>query len=171
MGPVLAVAFFRNLNLGHRGSPGRAELLDAFTGVGVESAGSFQTNGTVIFEAAAPVRAATAARDRLTAGCGYRDAVVVRRAAWLRALADRLGDLGPTAEVTLFDSPVDFPHAVPWRADQGRMTVVAADRRHAVCVNDRPHTAFGTPTVERLLGVPATSRAVTTLLRLAPRLR
>ncbi|CAN5675722.1 hypothetical protein BH24ACT11_BH24ACT11_08590 [soil metagenome] len=48
--------------------------------------------------------------------------------------------------------------------------MIAADRRHMVWVNDEPPTAYVTPTAERLLGIPATSRGAATILRLIPRL-
>lgn len=164
---VLAVAFFRNLNLGHRGSPSRDQLLQAFAEAGCADARSFQTNGTVILDVAAPTRTARKVVSLLGPVCGYTDAVVVRRARWLRELADRIALPGPTAEVTLFDAATDFPHPLPWRPERGRLVVTAADSVHAVSINDRPNTAFGTPTFERLFGVPATSRACTTMLRLA----
>jgi hypothetical protein len=168
---VLAVAFFRNLNLGHRGSPTGAQLVAAFDRAGAGDARSFQTNGTVVFDAAAPTAVARAAAAALPAECGWDDLVVVRRRAWLLDLALRLADVPPSTEFTLYDSPADFPAELPWRPPRGRITVVAADRRHLVGVNDAPHTAFGTPTAERLLGVRATSRAATTMVRLAARLR
>lgn len=43
----MRVALFRNLNLGHVGSPTRQQLVDAFGGP--HAATSFQTNGTVVF--------------------------------------------------------------------------------------------------------------------------
>ncbi|NHN57147.1 hypothetical protein G9U51_15355 [Calidifontibacter sp. DB0510] len=49
-----AVAFFRNLNLGHPGSPDRLGLEAAFARAGADGIRSFQTNGTVAFEARAP---------------------------------------------------------------------------------------------------------------------
>jgi hypothetical protein len=52
----------------------------------------------------------------------------------------------------------------------GTLTVIAADRRHMVSVNDEPRTACGTPTGERLLGIPRRPAAAATILRLMPRL-
>lgn len=43
---MTTVALFRNMNLGHPGSPTSAELLAAFGGP--RSASIFQTNGTVL---------------------------------------------------------------------------------------------------------------------------
>src|SRR5690348_15665003 len=106
---MLAVAFFRNLNLGHPRSPRREELIAAFLASGSTAAASYRTNGTVLFESPAPVRVAARVVPRLTASCGYDDVVLVRRARWLTALADRLPTPADRMEVTLFDAPREFP--------------------------------------------------------------
>jgi hypothetical protein len=51
------------------------------------------------------------------------------------------------------------------------VTVVRADRRHAVAVNDEPRTSYATPALEGLLGIRVTSRGLATMRRLAERLR
>lgn len=165
-----AAAFFRNLNLGQAGSPQRTELVDTFERSGATEVWSYRSNGTVLFDSPSPTRTATLVVTALAQVCGYRDAVVVRRQRWLREHATEWSAAGEQSEVTLFDSPVDFPEPLPWRPDKGAITVVAADRRHALCLNDEPHTSFGTPVIERLLGVPATSRSTGTMLGVVDRL-
>jgi uncharacterized protein (DUF1697 family) len=167
---VRAAAFFRNLNLGHPRSPGRADLLGAFERCGATRVTSYRSNGTVIFDSPAPVRTAMLVAAELRQVCGYRDAVVVRRQRWLREHATDWSVAGEQSEVTLFDSPVDFPEPLPWRPAKGGLTVVTADRRHALCLNDQPHTSYGTPVIERLLEVPATSRSTGTMLGVVDRL-
>lgn len=164
------MAFFRNLNLGHPRSPGRAGLVGAFEAAGATAVVSYRTNGTVIFDSTAPSRTAAEVVRTLGSGCGYADAVVVRRAGWLRENADLWSGAGERSEVTLFDARLDFPEPLPWRPPRVAMTVVAADRRQAVCVNDEPGTSFGTRVIERLLGVPATSRSTGTMLGVVDRL-
>ena len=44
-----------------------------------------------------------------------------------------------------------------------------ASSRHALVLNHRERRSNGTPVLEELLGVPATSRGVPTLLRLLDR--
>jgi hypothetical protein len=48
--------------------------------------------------------------------------------------------------------------------------VLTADDRHAVCLNALPGTSFGTPVLERLLRVRATSRSAGTMLGVVERL-
>ena len=101
-----SVAFFRDLNLGQRRShsPTRPELLEAFARAGATNATSFQVNGTVVFDSAEdPQAVADDVVRRLTAVCGYDDAVLVRPVPWVLDLD--LGDLGPNAEVSFFDGP------------------------------------------------------------------
>lgn len=167
---VRAAAFFRNLNLGHPRSPGRAELVEAFERCGATGVASYRSNGTVVFDSPTPKQTAERVLVSLAEVCGYRDAVVVRRERWLREHATEWSAAGEQSEVTLFDSQVDFPEALPWRPAQGGITIVAADRRHALCLNDQPHTSFGTRVIERLLGVPATSRSTGTMLGVVDRL-
>ncbi len=132
------VAFFRNLNLGQRGSPTRAQLVAAFESAGAIDVTSVRTNGTVAFRSTAPVRTRDLACSRLIGHTDWCDVAPVREATWMLALGERLSAVAGHAEVSFFDGRREFPHALPWRPDQGRVTVVAADRRHAIAVNDEP---------------------------------
>ena len=170
MARVRAAAFFRNLNLGHARSPGRAELVEAFERCGATTVSSYRSNGTVVFQSPAPKRTAERVLLALEQVCGYRDAVVVRRARWLREHAAAWSTAGEQSEVTLFDASVDFPEPLPWRPTAGGITIVTADRLHALGLNDAPATSFGTPVIERLLGIPATSRSTGTMLGVIDRL-
>jgi uncharacterized protein (DUF1697 family) len=165
------VAFFRNLNLGQSGSPTRAQLLEAFKDAGAVEVASFQVNGTVAFTSTSPARTGDRARAWLVRHTDWNDVAPVRSRAWLVDLAARLNEVEGNAEVAFFDLRRDFPKPLPWRPATGRLTVVAADRRHAIAVNDEERRSFATPTLERLLGVPVTSRGAGTVLRLAERLR
>ena len=167
---VRAAAFFRNLNLGQPRSPSRATLVEAFEGAGATRVTSYRSNGTVLFDSTSPARTARLVVIALAQVCGYRDAVVVRRERWLRAHATEWSAAGEQSEVTLFDARVDFPEPLPWRPAKGGLTVLAADRHHALCLNDEPRTSFGAPVIERLLGLPATSRSTGTMLGVVDRL-
>jgi hypothetical protein len=165
----LSVAFFRNLNLGQRRSrsPSRVELVDAFLRAGAAEAMSFQVNGTVIFDCHGDAQAlAGEAVQLLTPVCGYDDAVIVRPALWILEL--ELTD-APNAEVSFFDGPERFPEHLPWTSGSG-VTVIRADARHALSHNDLEKTSGATWTLERLLGMPVTSRGVPTMARLQTRL-
>jgi hypothetical protein len=71
--------------------------------------------------------------------------------------------------VAFFDGPDPFPEPLPWAPPGTGVTVVRADRRHAVCLDD-DQSSGATWTIERLLGVPVTSRGVPTMRRLRARL-
>ncbi len=164
---VRSVAFFRNLNLGQGTSPTRSQLLDAFADAGINTASSFQVNGTVVFEATDPQALADDVARRLAPVCGYADAVLVRPLAWLAGL--HLDPLPAGTELSLFDGPESFPEVLPWRAPRGDVTILRADGLHAVSANDDPRRSNGTPVLERRLGVPVTSRGVPTIQRLLAR--
>jgi hypothetical protein len=167
-----SVAFFRNLNLGQRRSrsPTRPELLEAFDHAGARSATSFQVNGTVIFDVDGdPQSVANHAVELLTPVCGYDDVVLVRPVWWILELD--VDDVVPNAEVSFFDGPESFPESLPWTPVTGGLTVVRADGRHAVSVNDLERTSGATWVLEKLLGVPVTSRGVPTMRRLVAKLR
>jgi hypothetical protein len=161
------VAFFRNLNLGQRGSPTRARLLEAFEAAGADDVVSVRSNGTVAFRSSAPARTRDLVCSRLIGHTDWCDVAPVRPATWVLALGERLADVEGQVEVSFFDARGDFPVPLPWRPDRGRVTVVAADRRHAVAVDDVPRTSYATPALEQLLGVPVTSRGADTVLRVA----
>ena len=165
------VAFFRNLNLGQRGSPTGDQLLAAFEDARATEVSSFQVNGTVVFRASAPVRTVDLVRSYLFVQAEWRDVAPVRPARWVLDLVDASTDVGDRAEVSMFDLRADFREALPWRPSRGRVTVVRADRRHAVSVNDLPRTSYATPALESLLDRPVTSRGLSTMQRLAERLR
>jgi uncharacterized protein (DUF1697 family) len=164
------VAFFRNLNHGQRGSPTREQLLAAFAAAHATEVTPYQVNGTVIFRASEPTRVVDRVRTSLSEA-GWSDIAPVRRASWVRNLVDQLPEVGDNAEISFYDSRRDFPEPLPWRPASGRVTVVQADRLHAVSMNDEPRTSYATPALEALLGVRVTSRALSTMRRLAERLR
>ena len=159
-----SVAFFRNLNLGQRNSPTRAQLLAAVADAGGAAAWSFQGNGTVVLEAADPQAVADEAATRLTPLCGYDDVAIVRDLGWLRGLG--LEALGGDVELTVFDGPDPFPEPLPWVPERGDVTVLRADARHALVLNHLARRSAGTRVVEHRLGVRATSRGTGTVLRL-----
>ena len=164
------VAFFRNLNLGQPRSPRRVELVAAFEAAGATGVLSHQSNGTVAFAApsgADPHALASTVASRLGPLCGYADVVLVRQLGWLHGLD--LGDLPDGCELTLVDGPDPFPEPLPW-SPVAEVTVLRADRVHAIVHNHVERRSLGTRVIETRLGVPATSRGVGTVLRLLDRL-
>lgn len=168
--PGQHVAFFRNLNLGQRGSPTKAMLVAAFEEAGATDVVSVRVNGTVVFRSGAAART----RDRVCSLLIHRtdwcDVAPVRAAPWVLDLAERLRGVEGNAEVAFYDARRDFPEPLPWRPASGRVTVLHADRRHAIAVNDEPRTSYATPVLERLLGLRVTSRGAATVLAVAERL-
>jgi len=163
--PRQHVALFRNLSVGQRGSPTTAQLLEAFTRAGATDLKTVRSNGTVIFRSSSPARTRDQACSWLIRHTDWCDVAPVRDARWMLELAERLGGVDGTCEVAVYDGRRDLPVSLPWRPDAGRVTVIAADRRHAIAVNDEPRTSYATPVLERLLGLPVTSRGADTVLR------
>ena len=153
---VPSVAFYRNLNQGQRGSPTTVELLEALRDAGALDIRPVRGNGTVLFESADPERTAQVSRARLKP---WDDVVFVRDSDWLAALLATV-ELDDRTELTLFSRSATVT------AQRGkRCEILSSGPGYALVVNDFPRQSDGTPTVERLLGVPATSRGVPTLRR------
>lgn len=164
-----SVAFFRNLNNGQRLSPTRDQLLDAFGAEGATDVLSHQSNGTVAFATDGdPQVVADAVAARMEGVSEWSDVVLVRSVAWLR-------DLGPAGfpdgcELTLYDGRDSFPEELPFFSERAAATILTADHRHAIVQNHVDRRSNGTPLLELLVGVPATSRGLGTVERLLARL-
>lgn len=171
---ALRVAFFRNMNLGQARShsPTSAQLLDAFARAGCPEAANFQSNGTVIFRACGGNENAREVVRLLSGACGYRDAVMVRSARWIVALAARLRQVPPDAEVVLFDGGADPGLPLPWTDPDTGLEFLELSPRHAVALwpPDAPGGSPATRVLTELSGVPVTGRTVRTVRRLATRL-
>lgn len=157
-----SVAFFRNLNQGQRGHPSTQLLLEAFAVSGARGARGVRGNGTVVFDADDPEGCLAGILAHLHALCDWQDVAFVRDLAWAADRADELVVHGD--ELSVFDGP---PPAVPL-AGRG-CTVVAAGPGYAITANDLPRTSQATPTLERALGVPVTSRGASTIALVAAR--
>ena len=176
MGGCNAVAFFRNINLGHRGSPTSEQLLGAFFDQGAENAQHLQSNGTVIYWSQASTPLARRVARSLSAVCGWNDYVAVRSATWCIELGRRLSRLAspeelPHLQVALLDAPryerlpnlgmvADFDNQI---VDVSYRHVVISARREVF-----PSTAARA--VDSLIPTEMTFRSATTMVRLANRL-
>lgn len=169
------VAFFRNVNQGQRGHVTTAELLDALNLVGVHDAVAFQSNGTVVFSAPAsdPSSIVAGARQMLADRGVFDDVVIARPLAFIaQIVAAHAGEAdGHRRELTLFDDAQRLGDAslVALEATKRRCEVVADGDGWAVVHNERDRQSNGTPTIEAILGTPATSRGLPTLARLLAR--
>jgi len=164
-----SVAFFRNLNLGQAKSPTKDQLVCSFTTVGAKNVRSFQVNGTVVFTASRPEETVARTLALLRPVCRYRDVALVRPETLILDLAEHLATEGlvDQAEVSFFDHVTDFPVDMPFRVPRRRCEVREIGAGYAVTLNERPHEGNATRALEELLGVPVTSRSVSTIIRLA----
>ena len=166
---MLWVAFFRNLNLGHRGSPVRAQLEGAFAAAGAVSVRSFQTNGTVIFDPGVrePEEVVAAARPALAEAAGYDD---IGPCQPVDVLARIVGDHAADAWDLLLNT---FDRASPQPALIPGAGLVAG----LICVDAGPGWVLTrlvgasdpvdpNPVIERLTGLRNTTRQLTTIVRL-----
>jgi hypothetical protein len=175
-GPVtlreIRVAFFRNLNLGQARShsPTSSQLLDAFVEAGARAPSHVGTNGTVVYYHPTGPTLVRRVAKLLTPMCGYRDMVTVRSGAALIELDRRLRGLGD-GEVVLYDTTPGFDLPTPIESDDG-LIVISLDHRRAI-TQHRPdsHPTGANPFIASLVGVPTTTRSITTMRRVADRVR
>jgi uncharacterized protein (DUF1697 family) len=170
-------AFFRNLNLGRPNCPTRAQFEIAFLEAGAESAHSFLTNGTMVFAARSEARSRqvlAAAEARLHTACGLKEPAFLRRVDALAALVAA----DPFAQVDradVCDVYVTFLHAdalppapAAWRSARGDVELVDVRAGAAFSLSRVVGRSQGSPNayLEKLLALPATTRAWNTVVRL-----
>ncbi len=167
------VVFFRNLNLGHDGSPSGAQLVEAFGGADVAT--SFQTNGTVVARSDDPDRTLATARARLT-GLGFDHDAFVRPLADVSDVLAQVPVLDPAenvyrAVVSFHDAQAPADLELPLRSTDDLVEVRRLEAAWSTSVCWKPRQTAGDVTgfLERLLGVPVTTRTVNTLERLVAR--
>ncbi|MHB1058236.1 MAG: DUF1697 domain-containing protein [Rhodanobacter sp.] len=169
-------AFFRNLNLGRRHCPDRAQFEAAFLDAGAHAAKSFLTNGTIAFEARS-LRAAenilADASHTLAAGCGLAEPGFLRETAYLADLLDT-APFKSVDTAAVYGCYVTFLHhgagigRLPPATSRGDVEVIAVTGTEALCVAHRFGKNPGSPNafVEKALAAPATTRAWNTVVRL-----
>ena len=172
------VAFFRNLNLGQRLAPSREGLELAFLEAGAASARSFQTNGTVVFNARSfktGLKVARFACEHLEQGSGFSEPVFVRSWDYLASLVQRQPfatdeDSAVHAYAVTFLHPeADLGIELPAATARGDVRVVEYTEAEILCASYKTGANLaGSPNVfaERLFGLPATTRVWSTIERL-----
>lgn len=170
-------AFFRNLNLGRASCPTRLQFEQAFLEAGAHEAASFLTNGTLVFAAgtrASPERLMQRAGSLLKASCGLTEPGFVRPLPYLASLLAT----EPFAAVdrsTVYECCVSFlhpdvqlPYAVPLRSGREDVEVLRFTQGEALSLSRKIGKSPGSPNafLEKLLGLPATTRSWNTLTRL-----
>lgn len=170
-------AFFRNTNLGRVGSPTRPQLEQAFSDAGATTASSFQVNGTLVFEASSPEAAQIvfrAAAATLGAIAGLREPGCVRSLSVLGRL--------PWSEVFAAVNPAEVHEltvsfacgtvarglTLPQATARQDAVVLWLAQGNALSITRKVMSGPGSPNLllERLTGVPFTSRSLGTIRRL-----
>lgn len=172
--------FYRSLNLGHPGSPTRDQLEGSLLAAGAQRVRSFQTNGTVLIEAADPVRVVSIAAGTLAECAGYEDAAMVRSVASLREVLEADHFAGHSDErtyretFTFFEGGRHPSWSLPWTNARDDVDVIHVGVGVAVGIIRKEKSSAGSVTaeVERETGGAATTRtkgSVERLLRAAER--
>jgi uncharacterized protein (DUF1697 family) len=169
--------FFRNVNLGRPHCPSRVQLEQAFEAAGAQAAASFLTNGTLVFSPSPGVRPRkllAAAYRLLQRECGLREP------AFLRSLPDLAGLVAqdPFAAIdpgSVYERCVSFLHpdmAVPLTLPppprRGDVELLRFTDAEALSISRKVGNTPGSPNalLEKLFGLPATTRSWNTVLRL-----
>lgn len=169
-------ALFRNTNLGRPRSPTRAQLEAAFLDAGAETAHSFLTNGTLVFEADGEQAGAIAeqARTNLHRVCGLIEPVFVRSVPRLAKLVATQ----PFAAIDLHDvyeccatflRPGQGRRvAVPQRNARGSVEIIGRQGDAVFSLSRKFGASPGSPNahLEKLLATQATTRNWNTIARL-----
>jgi uncharacterized protein (DUF1697 family) len=169
--------FFRNLNLGRPRCPTRQQLEAAFADAGASDAASFLTNGTIAFQASGVRAAAKIVRlacVSLARTCGLAEPAFLRQLADLQALVARDPFASVDREavcdcyVTFLHADARVPRRLPRASPRGDVEVVAHTGTEVLCVAHRLGKSPGSPNafLEKALGLPATTRAWNTVVRL-----
>ncbi|HSV53827.1 MAG TPA: DUF1697 domain-containing protein [Burkholderiaceae bacterium] len=170
-------AFFRNLNLGRANCPDKARFEAAFMAAGAQSAASFLTNGTLVFSASTDASAHKVllhARQTLHFSCGLREPAFMRRLDYLAELVA----LDPFAQVprdTVYECCVSFlsPELVglagpPPASARQDVEILHFTDSEALSISRVVGRSPGSPNavLEKLFGLPATTRSRSTVARL-----
>lgn len=159
-----AVAFLRNVNQGQRGHLSTPRILAMFEQAGAIEASAFQSNGTIVLDAADPSVVAARLRALLAADDRPEEVRVIALET-LRAIVAAVPAEHPARrlELCLVDPAVALP--APPVAGR-RCTGIAAGEGWMLVLNERDGESNGVPSLERLLGARATGRGIPTLQRL-----
>lgn len=172
--PTLHAVFYRNLSLGHRGSPTLQALEAALTAAGAIRVASTGSNGTVLLEAADPLTVVHGAARELERTVGYRDAAFVRPFGVVASIAGRRPFEGHSdartyrETFTFFDGLLDAPLDLPWTNGRGDVEFLAIADGIAAGTVRWLASGPGSPNaeIERLTGSAATTRTRQTVERL-----
>lgn len=173
-------AFFRNLNLGRPPAPGKAQFEAVFIEAGAGTAASFLVNGTMVFEASSRRRAAQVlkqAQGLLLAANGFEEPAFLRSLDDLAALV-RSDPFAGIDKASVYERCVTFlhpklvlPEPVPPANARGDVQVLACTQTELLTTAHKLGASPGSPNVfaEKTFGLPASTRAWNTVVRLVQR--
>jgi uncharacterized protein (DUF1697 family) len=171
------VAFFRNLNLGRPHCPTKAQFEEAFSAAGAMSASSFRTNGTMVFTVSSDSQSQkvfNGACEILRNTCGLKEPGCIRTIEYLAELVT----LNPFAAVepgsvyaccaSFLDPESSLRAKPPLESKRRDVKVLQWTDSEALSVSLKVGNAPGSPNafLEKLLGLPVTTRSWTTIVRL-----
>jgi uncharacterized protein (DUF1697 family) len=173
------VAFLRAVNVPGHGTLKMTELAKAFSAAGCGDVRTFIQSGNVLFEAPRAGRQAVFQRvaDRVRTLTGgepqimFRSLDEIARLAHADAFAPYVDERGVKLYVAFLARPPRSIPRGPIRSVKEALDVVGIDGREAFIVSRRKPNSimFGFPNnfIEEVLGVPATTRNRSTLLKIA----
>lgn len=179
--PILQfAAFFRNTNLGRPGSPSRNQFEASFAEAGALRPVSFQSNGTLLFEAASQRKALSilgAASTKLQVACGLVEPGCVRSVALLASLPVEQVfqgiDRSSVHELSISFAcrPLLEAPSLPLFNERKDAEVLWLEDGNALGIARKVMSGPGSPNrlLEHATGVPFTSRSILTLQRLLGR--
>ena len=172
------VAFFRNLNLGRPNCPTKVQFEEAFAAAGAVSASSFLTNGTMVFttrSGSQSQRVFNGACEILRRTCGLKEPGYIRTIDYLTQLIA----LDPFVEIesnSVHTCCASFLHAtnglsalqLPLESKRRDVKVLQLTHSEAFSVSIKVGNTPGSPNafLEKLLGLPVTTRSWNTVVRL-----
>lgn len=169
--------FFRNLNLGRPPAPSRIQFEQSFLTAGANSANSFLTNGTLVFETRSRQQAAkilNGARAELLKECGFTEPGFLRELGDLKTLTETnpfaAVDRASVYEccITFFDPAIKFGAAPPIANSKKSVEVIKYTQSEMLSVCYKLGASPGSPNAfaEREFKQAATTRAWNTVCRL-----
>lgn len=163
----------RNVNQGQRGHPSTDDIRAGFADAGCPDVVTFQSNGTILFDARSPGTVVDAAAAAIAARSGQERDIFWIRLNDVIAVVEKHGEASEPRryEFTVHDGgAIDRENPeVAAEAERNRCEIVDAGPRWALVRNTIEGEGHATPTVERITGRRATSRGLPTMLRLVRR--
>jgi uncharacterized protein (DUF1697 family) len=170
-------AFFRNLNLGRRNCPTKAQFEEAFVAAGATSAHSFLTNGTMVFAVGSihgARRVFAGACEVLRSTCVLEEPGYIRSVEYLAELV-ALDPFSAVERDSVYECCASFLHPrsrplaeLPLESRRRDVQVLRSTGSEALSISRKIGNTPGSPNafLERLLGLPVTTRSWNTVVRL-----